>query len=70
MTDDQGRKKTGRATLSIGGQRIPMNRFVEGALVGIVEGFLSALREVPPGEVVLTIPADRRATEQGASSPE
>ena len=67
---DPTRPPSGRARLSVGGQRIPLNRFVEGALVGVVEGFLSAMRDVPPGEVVLTIPADRRPTAPAATTDE
>jgi hypothetical protein len=58
MSEDTPRKP--RATLTVAGKSVVMNRFVEGALVGIIEGFLGALRDIPPGEVVITIPADRR----------
>jgi hypothetical protein len=54
------RQRAEKATLAIDGKRIPLNRFVEGALVGVVEGFVSAMRDIPAGELVLTIPADRR----------
>jgi len=67
---DPTRSSSGRARLLVGGQRIPLNRFVENALVGVVEGFLSAMRDVPPGEVVLTIPADRRAAGPAATTDE
>jgi hypothetical protein len=53
-------RTSNRATLTIAGENIGLNRFVEGALVGIIEGFLSALRDTGPGEVVITIPAGRR----------
>jgi hypothetical protein len=58
MSEDTPRKP--RATLTVGGKNVVMNRFVEGALVGTIEGFLGALRDIPPGEVVITIPAGRR----------
>jgi hypothetical protein len=63
--DRQASQTAGRATLVVGGQRVPMNRFVEGAVVGVVEGLLSGMRDVPPGEVTITIPANRRASPTG-----
>jgi len=57
---DQKPEATGRATLTVGGQRVPMNPFVESALVGVIDGFLSALRDVGKGEVTIVIPAERR----------
>jgi hypothetical protein len=35
-----------------------------------VEGFLSAMRDVPAGEVVLTIPAERRPVAPATSTDE
>ena len=64
------RQRAKKATLTIDGKRIPLNRFVEGALVGVVEGFASAMRDIPAGELVLTIPADRRGTPAPQSPPE
>jgi len=52
--------RTARATLTIDGETVAMNRFVESALVGIIEGLLAALRDIPAGEVVIRIPAERR----------
>ena len=49
-----------RAKLKVGGKNVGLNKFVEGALVGVVEGFISALKKVGDGDVVITIPADRR----------
>ncbi|MBM3497335.1 MAG: hypothetical protein FJX74_01570 [Armatimonadetes bacterium] len=49
-----------RATLSVSGRQVELNHFVEPALVGVIEGFLGALRDIPAGEVVVTIPAERR----------
>lgn len=49
-----------RATLTVGGRDVPMNHFVELTLVNVIEGFLKALRDVPVGEVVIRIPAERR----------
>ncbi|MGQ9730277.1 MAG: hypothetical protein ACUVX8_03310 [Candidatus Zipacnadales bacterium] len=49
-----------RATLTVGGKKVPLNRFVEAALVGVIEGFLGALKGVGGGEVVITLPAERR----------
>ena len=54
--------KKPRATLTIDGQNVGMNRFVESALVGLIEGYLSAMKDIGSGEVVITIPADRRKT--------
>lgn len=67
---DKAPRTASKATLLVGGERVPLNRFTEAALVGVVKGFLGALRDVPAGEVVLTIPADRRASaaESGAGS--
>ena len=59
MGEDQ-RKPGDRATLLVGGKQAPMNRFVESALVGVVEGFLSALSDIGPGEVQIVIPESRR----------
>lgn len=52
-----------RAKLTVGGKNVGLNKFVEGALVGVVEGFLSSLKKIGDGDLVITIPADRR---QGA----
>jgi hypothetical protein len=49
-----------KASLTIGGQDVPLNHFVELALVGVIQGYLGAMRDIPPGEVVITIPAARR----------
>ena len=49
-----------RASLTIAGQSVPLNHFVELALVGVIEGFLGALKGIASGEVVITIPANRR----------
>jgi len=49
-----------RAKLTVGGKNVGLNKFVEGALVGVVEGFLSALKKIGDGDVVITIPAARR----------
>ncbi len=58
--NDQKPETADRASLTVGSQRVPLNRFVESALVGVVNGFLSALHEVGEGEVTLVIPAERR----------
>jgi hypothetical protein len=58
---EQSTKPETKATLSVGGHKIPVNPFVESALVGVVDGFLSALRDVGPGEVTIVIPAERRS---------
>jgi hypothetical protein len=50
----------GKMRLEVGGEEVPMNRFVRAALAGVVEGFLSALEGVGPGEVRLVIPAEQR----------
>jgi hypothetical protein len=59
MTDQQA-EVADRPTLTVGGRRVPMNPFVESALTGVVDGFLSALRDVGEGEVTIVIPAERR----------
>jgi hypothetical protein len=41
---------------------VGLNRFVENSLVGLIEGYLSAMKGIEPGEVVITIPAERRKT--------
>ncbi len=64
------RPRGAKATLTIDGKRIPLNRFVEGALVGVVQGFVSALRDIPAGELTLTIPADRREAAAPQPPPE
>jgi hypothetical protein len=60
MADDREQKP--RATLTIGGKNVGLNRFVENSLVGLIEGYLSAMKGIEPGEVVITIPAERRKT--------
>jgi hypothetical protein len=58
MGDHSPAKST--ATLSLDDREVELNHFAEAALVGIIEGYLSALRDVGPGEVVIRIPAGRR----------
>ncbi len=59
MSDTPERKP--RATLTIAGKNIGLNKFVEDVLVNVVSGFLGALKKTGPGEVVITIPAERRS---------
>jgi len=49
-----------QAALVVSGEAVELNHFVELALVGVIEGLLGALRDIPAGEVVITIPAERR----------
>ncbi len=49
-----------KASLTISGENVPLNHFVELALVGVIEGFLGALKSIGAGDVVITIPASRR----------
>ena len=53
--------KRPRATLTVGGRNVGLNRFVESSLVGVIEGYLSAMKGIEPGEVIITIPAERRS---------
>lgn len=57
---NEERPKKPRARLTINGKDVALNRFVESALVGVIEGYLSAMKGIGPGEVVITIPAERR----------
>jgi len=41
-------EKRGRAALFVNGKRVPMNRFVQESLAGVLKGFLSALKGIDP----------------------
>ncbi|MBM3476189.1 MAG: hypothetical protein FJX75_23200 [Armatimonadetes bacterium] len=58
MSEDTPKKP--RATLTIDGRNVGLNRFVENSLVGVIEGYLSAMKDIEPGEVVIRIPAEQR----------
>jgi len=54
-----------RASLTVGGRPIALNRFAEEVLVRVVEGLVRSLRDTSDGEVVLRVPARRRADLSG-----